>query len=71
MTMKFRDEIDISYNEFYNQNSVMQNLFNNSYRFSVADLLNTITCSKYLESYQKIRNHKRHERKICHTNCHV
>ena len=51
--MKFRDEIDISDNELYNRNSVMQNLFNNSYIFSVADLLNTITCSKYLESYQK------------------
>ena len=34
ITMKFRDEIDISYNELYNRNSVMQNLFNNSAEYN-------------------------------------
>ena len=34
ITMKFRDEIDISDNELYNRNSVMQNLFNNSAEYN-------------------------------------
>ena len=32
--MKFRDEIEISDNELYNRNSVMQNLFNNSAEYN-------------------------------------
>ena len=34
ITMKFRDEIEISDNELYNRNSVMQNLFNNSAEYN-------------------------------------